>query len=97
MSMNYGSHAGSRFFSPAHRKESLVSEIKKMVAQIVWKSGTGRGALEQERFFMGHVQSPEHSMVHMTLADDDLGAMQEGTGTATTDGGSPDAPVTLTG
>jgi hypothetical protein len=78
----------SKLSNPAFRKESLITEIKKLITSRMYGSMISRGVLEQERFFQGHVTSPEHMMTHRILADDELENMQEGTGVATTDGGA---------
>lgn len=92
-------NSGSKLTNPAFRKESFVTEIKKLITSRMYGSMISRGVLEQERFFQGHVGSPEHSMTHRIAADDDLENMQEGSGAATTDGGAATGtgfPVTLT-
>ena len=78
----------NKITSPGFRKVPQLVEIKTLIASLLYGSSTSRGTLEQERFFFGSVTGPEHMMTHRVLADDDLSGMGEGSGTATTDGGS---------
>lgn len=90
-----GTHG--KLVDPGYRKVPLLREIKQMVASLLYGSDTSRGVLEQERYFFGHVNSPEHMMTHRVLADDQLYNMQEGTSMATDDGGDAGTYTAITG
>ena len=65
----------------------LIGQIRRMIVTEIYGSHYTRGTLRQDVNSFSSNTGPEDMMMHRIVADPDLAAFQEGTSTATTNGG----------